>query len=191
MRALLPALALVPTLVAAQGMPMTSRPQLRCAAYDSLMAGVKKSDPGAASFLPGSQFVSVQGSWSLTDRDRGITGVDLTIRAEPGVAVSGASVQVMVHVTEQVERPLPERQGVLVVDDSTTIDLGSLAQTPGAEFPNGVKTWYLYGPAPRGSLVALARASKIEIRVGTTRWAFPDRLLQNIRGGLAAFVCQR
>lgn len=187
------ALLLLPALLRAQQGPGFARPQLRCGAYDSLMAGVKRSDPGAASSqgLRGTRFISVQGNWSMTDQDRGITGVDLTVRADSGVGVAAASVQVMVHVTEQFERPLPERQGVLVLDDSTSIDLGSLAQTTGADFPNGVKTWYLYGPAPRGSLLALARATKIELRVGSTRWPFPDRLLQNIRGGLAAFVCQR
>lgn len=187
------ALLFLPAELQAQQGAAVARPQIRCASYDSLMTGVKLGDPGPASVqgLRGTRYISIAGTWSISDQDRGITGVDLTVRADSGAGVRGASVQVMVHLSEQSERPLPERQGLLVLDDSITIDLGSLAQTPGAEFPNGVKTWYLYGPAPRGSLLVLARAMKIEFQAGVTRWTFPDKLLQNIRGGLAALACQR
>lgn len=181
----------VPATVAAQT-PMVGRPQLRCPAYDSLMRGARQSDPGvaAAQLLRGARMIHISLPARIADNDHGITDVSLTVRADTGVGPEGSALQVMAHLNEQEERPLSERQGLLLLDDTLTIDIGSLGQTPGATFPNGAKTWYLYGPAPHGSIVALARAKQIEFKAGSTRWPFPPELVRNVRGGLAALVCR-
>ena len=68
-RTLALALALFPALLAAQQGPAVPRPQVRCAAYDSLMAGVTRSDPGIASVQGrgAARFIHIQGTWSLSD----------------------------------------------------------------------------------------------------------------------------
>jgi hypothetical protein len=183
-------LSFIPALLLAQP-PARVRPVLRCPAYDSLMVGVRRSDPGAAQgqAIGGNRFFNGGGAESMSDRDRGIRGVGLSLRGRTGVRIDSATFQVNVQTIEQEERPLEERQGVLILDDSVSIDIGSFSQTPGATFPNGVKSWYLYAPTPPGTILRAVRAERIDIKVGTTRWSFPTSYLRDLRGMVAAYVC--
>jgi len=166
--------------------------QHHCAAYDSLMVGARHDRPGntTVSRDHGARKIHVVGAMMVSERDHGILGVGGTILGDSGVGIDSASVQLNVQIAELTERPIEERQGVLVIDDSLSYDLGTLTQTPGLTFPNGNnKTWYLFGFAPKGTVQRLARANKAQITIGTTRWRFPSDAFEQWRGALAAYVC--
>ena len=182
----------VPAALAAQVMPPQARPQLGCAAYDSLMQGAPRRDPGAVAVqrVRGGLFISLGGPATVSSLDRGITGVGLIIRGDSAATPATAAIQINANLVEPTGRPIDDRQGRLILDDSTMIDLGSMGQTAGDPFPDGTKTWYLYAPVPPGSLVPLARARRVIFKAGGTAWDFPERMLRDLRGALAAVACR-
>ena len=188
---LLTGLTFLPALLGAQHGPATPRPQIRCAAYDSLMQGVDPAEPGVAAIQSsnGNRFISIGGPFAVRGDDEGITRLTFAIRATRGQGVGEASMQVTVFLNEQNERPLDERQGMLILDDSVRIDLGSMSESAGDPYPNGKKSWFIYGPVPRGSLVRLARARTLDLKVGSSRYALSATELRDLRGGLAALAC--
>lgn len=166
-------------------------PQSGCALYDTLMAGARHRDLGSAleSGRGGSHLIHVVGPGVIRSDARGVGDVQFTIRGDTGVPPESASVQVSVHLVEWNPRPIEERQGSLVVDDSLTVDIGTMAQDSTMGFPSGERMWNVYGVAAPGAFVRLARASKVELRLGRTRWKFPRSELDDLRGALAAYAC--
>jgi hypothetical protein len=186
---MLVALMLLPVPLTGQAVYPTA--QHRCTAYDSLMAGARHDRPGITTVSRdhGARKIHVTGAAVISERDRGILGVGATILGDSGVGLDSVSVQLNVQVAEPNERSIEERQATLLIDDSLHFDLGTLAQTPGLTFHSGMRTWYLFGFAPRATLLALARAKKAEITIGETRWKFPPKAFEDWRGALAAYVC--
>lgn len=182
-------LAFLPLPLAAQAAYPAA--QHRCAAYDSLMVGARHDRPGTTTVSRdhGARRIHVVGAPAISERDRGILGVGATILGDSGAGLDSISVQLNVQVAEPNERSIEERQATLVIDDSLHLDLGTLAQTPGLTFHSGMRTWYLFGFAPRTTLLGLARANKAEITIGATRWKLPAKAFEAWRGALAAYVC--
>ena len=182
----------VPGVLAAQRTMPEARPPLRCAAYDSLMAGATRTvaGPVAPQTAGPETFIPAMLPSAVDERQTGVAFVSFTVRTTAARGLAGASLQVNAQTVGEEERPITERQGRIVLDDSITIDLGTMSQSPGASFPSGTKTWYLYATAPRAQLVAIARAKNVYFKVGSTSFQVPVELLDRLRGAVAVLGCR-
>ncbi|HTK55995.1 MAG TPA: hypothetical protein VL295_04180 [Gemmatimonadales bacterium] len=181
-----------PTGLAAQRVMPEARLPLRCAAYDSLLAGATRTvaGPVAPQTVGAETFIPAMLPVSVDERQTGIAFVSFTVRTTAARGLAGASLQVNAQTVEQEERPITERQGRIVLDDSITIDLGTMSQSPGATFPSGTKTWYLYATTQRAQLVAIARAKNVYFKVGSSSFQVPVELVDRLRGAVAVLSCR-
>ena len=168
--------------------------QPSCAANDSLLAGARGRTIGKAidGVIQGERQIEAMGDPTIASNARGIANETIVVRGSRAAGPDSATLQLNVHLVEPHAREITERQGLLVIDDTARILLGTMQEDadPALDFPNGARVWNLYAVIPRGAFLPLARANKIRFEVGRSHADLPRELKDNLRAALAAFVCR-
>jgi hypothetical protein len=117
---------------------------------------------------------------------RGITG---SARFEGREPSGGLVVQLDLRIVEPTERTIDQRQLLLVLDDSTRVDLGSMSNHPQRIFQVPGVTQNMSVILPMAQLYALARATRVRGTIGSTRFDFTRDQHRNFRTLYIALVC--
>ena len=179
----------IPTGVCAQSRAIPLR-VVPCPLSDSLLGG-RKPDGHIAGLYDPVQNTTVLATeperiWQPGFGLRGITG---SVHFEGRKPSTGLVVQLNLKIVEPTERTIDQRQLLLVLDDSTSVDLGSMSINS-QRLPSvpGV-TQNMYIILPMAQLYALARANGVRGTIGSSTFALTKDQHSNLRTLYVATVC--
>jgi len=163
---------------------------VQCALSDSLLGGGKPEGhiDGVYDSVRNETMLGTEPEriWQPGFGFRGVTGSARFNGREPS---TGLVVQLDLKMVEPTERTIDQRQLVLVLDDSTRVDLGTMSNNPQmiSQVPGVTQNMSVI--LPMAQLYALARATRVRGTIGSTRFDLTRDQHRNLRTLYIALVC--